>query len=38
MAIADVSAADQDAIGSFAQGIDHQIRVDHTRAHHAYDS
>jgi hypothetical protein len=38
MTIPDVSAPDQDAIDSFAQGIDHQIRVDHARAHHPYDS
>jgi len=37
MAVSDVSAHDQHAIGPFRQGIDHQIRMDHSGTHHPDD-
>ncbi len=34
MTFPEVSAHDDDAVGAFVQGIHHQVRVDHSRAHH----
>jgi hypothetical protein len=34
MAFTEVSAHDDDAVGSLAQGTHHQVRMDHPRAHH----
>jgi hypothetical protein len=38
MAISEVSAADQDTIGTFSQSVDNEVGMDHSRAHYPYDS
>jgi hypothetical protein len=38
MTFAQVSPTDQDAVGAFGEGVDHQVGVDHARAHHPDDA